>query len=326
VSDPGRPDSPGAPRSAMATPTMRYTPMGSEAAMDEGSAPAEAPANRGRLLRIAAPLALVGAVAAAIAHSRRAAPVALRGDAAAAQQKVGILAMAEALSGGLTASSQVVKDLKETYPDIKEAWGHISAPSAALKRSVAGMSNNSHLVNLTEMAKMTPHDLMHPKGIDRHDGSPCPGDEEAFEGLCYKKCADLTENLYPIRTTAWSCCHELPCSFFNSKFMDTLIPCHGFDVSGSSEGQGCPHYPGSCMPNEEFSLGVCYKKCAILTNNEFPFRSGADTCCRYNNHFACMDALNVKSSLTFDIGGGYGDHVDETPRAAHNPIPQLTEA
>lgn len=136
-----------------------------------------------------------------------------------------------------------------------------------------------------------------PEAENRHDGNPCTTDEEAHMGLCYKKCALLTEGAFPIRTTAWWCCQAQPCSFFNSKFVHMVLPCEGFDVAGSQEGQGCPHFPGVCMENEELSLGVCYKKCALLTRNAFPYRSGAASCCRYNSHLACLDALNVSELL-----------------------------
>merc|ERR1719192_609351 len=43
---------------------------------------------------------------------------------------------------------------------------------------------------------------------DVHDGNACPATEEAFGGLCYQKCQDLSHGAYPIRTTAFSCCKE----------------------------------------------------------------------------------------------------------------------
>jgi len=195
-----------------------------------------------------------------------------------------------------------------------------------LKNEVAKLRGTSRLVDISTMEGLGARELLRPMGENRHDGNPCPGDEEAHVGLCYTKCVLLTEGAYPIRTIAWSCCHEQPCSFFNSKFMPSLLPCTGFDVAGSLEGQGCPHFPGSCMENEEFSLGVCYKKCALLTQNAFPYRSGAASCCRYNSHFACLDALNVNSSSALGVGGGLGDHDAATPSKAHGPMPQLTEA
>ena len=31
----------------------------------------------------------------------------------------------------------------------------------------------------------------------------------------------------------------------------------GYDVSGDDAGHGCPHKVGTCLVNEEFSLGKC---------------------------------------------------------------------
>jgi len=270
--------------------------------------------------------ALAGFAALAFVALRRPASAPQRADVAAAEGKMGLLAMADAMANGLTASAKVIEDAKQVYPDMQEALKAVEAPSEGLKEAIGKLNGTSKLVNVSQLESLSVHELLHPKAENRHDGNPCPDDEELHMGLCYKKCALLTEGIYTIRTTAWSCCHDEPCSFFNSKFVHSLLPCEGFDVSGSKEGEGCPHFPGSCMENEEFSLGICYKKCALLTNNTFPYRSGADTCCRYNNHFACMDALNVNSSMAFNVGGGLGDKTEATPGKAHGPIPALTEA
>jgi len=159
-----------------------------------------------------------------------------------------------------------------------------------------------------------------------HDGNVCTDEEEEFGGLCYEKCGLLTSGLYPVRTTAWSCCMKQPCTFMNSKFTNPLHLCDGFDVSGMGRDKACPHAPGSCLVNEEFNLGRCYKKCAILTNNTFPFRSAVSTCCRYNSHLACLDAVNVQSSASFNVGGGGGDGHASTPAESHAPLLALTEA
>merc|ERR1711948_13149 len=115
------------------------------------------------------------------------------------------------------------------------------------------------------------------------------------------------------------------CTFMNSKFTNPLHLCDGFDVSGMDRNRACPHAPGACLVNEEFNLGRCFKKCAILTNNTFPFRSAASTCCRYNSHLACLDPVNVQSSASFNIGGGGGDGHASTPAESHEPLLALTE-
>lgn len=103
------------------------------------------------------------------------------------------------------------------------------------------------------MGKISVHDLFRPKWLNRHDGNVCSDDEQEFEALCYKQCANLTNGTFPMRSMAWSCCSAMPCSFFISEFV-APIPCHGFDIAGTAEGQDCPHLPGSYVMHAEFSL------------------------------------------------------------------------
>lgn len=179
-------------------------------------------------------------------------------------------------------------------------------------------------LDLTNLTNLTYEQRIPKEAL--HDGNLCADEEEEFEGLCYEKCAVLTDGFYPVRTTAWSCCMQQPCTFMNSKFTNPLHLCDGFDVSGIRRNRACPHAPGSCLVNEEFHLGRCYKKCAILTNNAFPFRSAVSSCCRYNSHLACLDAVNVQSSASFNVGGGLGDGHASTPADSHAPLLALTEA
>lgn len=183
---------------------------------------------------------------------------------------------------------------------------------------------NSKPLNLSKYSNLTAWQNLPPENL--HDGNACADDEEELGGLCYKTCAELTGGVYKIRTTAWSCCKKKPCTFFNSKFTNPLGLCGGFDVSGNREGRACPHPKGTCLVNEEFSLGMCFKKCALLTKNKFPFRSAASTCCRYNSHWACLDALNTQTSSDFNIGGGGRDGNPATPSNMHLPMPELAEA
>jgi hypothetical protein len=155
------------------------------------------------------------------------------------------------------------------------------------------------------------------------DGNPCPDDEESFGGLCYQTCTTLTAGKFPIRTTAFSCCMNEPCSFFNSKFSSPLHYCQGFDVGGHDT-YGCPHGPGDCLVNEEFQMGSCYKMCAVLTDGEYPYRSSADSCCSKNDYVECLDPQNYVSDATFDVGGG-DEELGEELGQVHPPIPALAE-
>lgn len=212
--------------------------------------------------------------------------------------------------------AEVVKYL----PALKKGAEKLEKPLEKVQQEVQDSKPLAHLEryeNLTAKQEIPKESL--------HDGNLCADDEEENLGLCYEKCSTLTKGEYPIRTTAWSCCKEQPCTFFNSKFTNPLSICEGFDVSGDKEGKACPHRPGTCLVNEEFNLGMCFKKCAILTNNKYPYRSAASTCCRYNSHWACLDPLNTFTSPEFNVGGGEGDGSAATPGTMHAPMPELTE-
>mmetsp|Transcript_83690 Transcript_83690/g.233084 ORF Transcript_83690/g.233084 Transcript_83690/m.233084 type:complete len:317 (+) Transcript_83690:22-972(+) len=308
-----------------------YAPMSlEEGACPQGAGPecveeGVAPAPRRWRLTAAALAAGVGALA--LVGLRGAAPGPQHGEVAAAEEKVGIIAIADSLATGLGASAKVAEEVRDIYPDLMDAWGNLTQPAEEFKRMMANgtLSGALSSADLAKLSSMGAKELLHPNTVNRHDGNVCPNDEEVFEGMCYAKCADLTNGTYTIRSSPWACCNAKPCSFFNSKTV-APIPCHGFDVAGAAEGGGCPHTPGACMVNEEYNLGTCYKKCAILTNNTFPYRSAASSCCRYDNHLACLDVVNVNTSVAFAVGGGVDDGTNTTPSKPHAPIPALAEA
>jgi len=72
-------------------------------------------------------------------------------------------------------------------------------------------------------------------------------------------------------------------------------------------------------------LGVCYKKCSLLTHGEFPFRTAAATCCKTHG-FGCLSFFNAKTSSSFNVGGGADDNDPLTPAESHLPNQQLTES
>lgn len=176
----------------------------------------------------------------------------------------------------------------------------------------------------TTAAPMGPMALAVPENL--HDGNVCGQDEEMFAGLCYKKCA-LLANGFPIRTSSFSCCASHPCGLQNQK-VSVSMPCSGFDVGGDINGEEgeCPHAAGTCLQDEEMLLGLCYKKCVILTNGAFPFRVAAATCCKTTG-FGCLNPMNlVTDFVRFNVGGGLNDGDPRTPGQPHQPMPELTEA
>mmetsp|Transcript_48374 Transcript_48374/g.103697 ORF Transcript_48374/g.103697 Transcript_48374/m.103697 type:complete len:376 (+) Transcript_48374:109-1236(+) len=162
-------------------------------------------------------------------------------------------------------------------------------------------------------------------GANRTDGNQCADDEELFGSLCYKRCGLLHEG-YGVRTSAFSCCKAEPCGVFNSRLTSMFNPCGGNAVGGDIMGGGCPHSVGSCLANEEASMGACYLKCGILTNGTYPFRQSDITCCKYREKWPCLDTNNTLTSVDFNIAGGAGDGLESTPGSAHTPMPELAEA
>uniref|UniRef100_A0A7S4QU91 Uncharacterized protein n=1 Tax=Alexandrium monilatum TaxID=311494 RepID=A0A7S4QU91_9DINO len=136
---------------------------------------------------------------------------------------------------------------------------------------------------------------------DLHDGNVCQGNEELFEGLCYKKCTLLTGGQDAIRTSPWTCCEQHPCTTNQKLSIAARVACSGYAVAGDGS---CPHKPGACLKDEELYLGVCYKKCSILTEMQFPYRVAPATCCKGSSLLDCLDFRKDYTSGEFAVGGG----------------------
>jgi len=241
-------------------------------------------------------------------------------------------ALTSAGSFAQTAAS-LVKNGQSGYTESKELYGQLSAPEQQAFKDIA---QEPAAVNLTDAFKGKHGFDLYPQG-KMHDGNSCPDGDEFHAGLCYARCVDLTNGKYPIRTTAFACCQSEPCSFFNTKFSMPWKLCNGMNVAGSPapkfasstkvvQETYCPHQPGDCLSNEEFNLGMCYMKCNLLTNDEYPYRFGANTCCKYKSHMACFDPVNVLTSMEHNVGGGKGDKLLENSfGAVHAPVPGLAE-
>jgi len=133
-----------------------------------------------------------------------------------------------------------------------------------------------------------------------HDGNVCKGDEELLAGLCYKKCRLLTGGFSSVRTSPWTCCNQRPCRLNQQLKIGMRVACSGYDVS--SDG-ACPHRPGACLDDEELWLGVCYKRCRLLTDDEYPNRVAPATCCKTSG-LSCLDFRKDYTSHEFAVGGG----------------------
>lgn len=137
-----------------------------------------------------------------------------------------------------------------------------------------------------------------------HGGKPgCCSTEEEFGGLCYKKCSVLTNMTHPNRIAPDACCRakSVECMLPSNVKVEGFFPGSGFNVAGDG---GHPHPMGMCDGNEELHLGMCYKKCSILTSSEYPIRSAVDTCCK---KMPCLWGLKTKGGrycTGYGVGGG----------------------
>jgi len=138
----------------------------------------------------------------------------------------------------------------------------------------------------------------------------CESNEESFMGACFKKCSILTSGEYPERFAPSGCCkHEassMKCILPSE--VDVSLPIPGYKYFVDGEGN-MPHLKGSCDANEESYMGLCYKKCDLLTNDEYKFRITANTCCKKS---PCWNPFNLKTRGIgchgFGVGGGLPGH------------------
>jgi len=151
--------------------------------------------------------------------------------------------------------------------------------------------------------------------------SGCNEDEELFEGLCYKRCALLTEGREPVRASAFQCCgHNPPCK--GQLDMKTML-CGGYAVGGSASGNGCAREPARCFQAEEFVAGLCYMRCGLLTYGVLPYRSTPDTCCKSNSPLAMLELGACDTNATYDLGGKQGDSAASS--VPHEPLHEPLE-
>jgi len=136
----------------------------------------------------------------------------------------------------------------------------------------------------------------------------CEDGEERFLLGCYKTCGALTDGEFPARFAPNGCCKELSISCLNPADVRVSMPWPGHGMMVGGDGKA-PHPPGECDPDEEGLLGLCFKKCSILTQNEYPIRAATNTCCKRR---PCANLLNLKTKGVgcngFGVGGGAKGH------------------
>jgi len=217
--------------------------------------------------------------------------------------KSGLVLLSLTLICGLVTLVIMAKREEKSFPDENATRIHDTQIKQLNWTVQAGTSAKKMVMNRT-----------HTNGSEFH---VCAQNEEPYLGLCYKKCSLLTGGTYPVRYTAFSCCTGKPCGLKNSHMMQWLpLPCRGYDVSGEGS---CPHPVGKCLQNEERFLGRCYKKCSVLTEGAYPYRSGPATCCIAGG-LTCVNPFNDKTSAAFNVGGGAGEKDPKTLKRSHMPF------
>jgi len=131
-----------------------------------------------------------------------------------------------------------------------------------------------------------------------YDGWPCREGEEIFFGKCYASCANLTNGDFPYRNDDCTCCKSLPCVQDPALMLDD---CGKFNKNSVGLTPMEPLLPDCPYANEELFEGLCYKKCALMTNGMFPYRSAMNTC--GNGKYGGNWTMGLGPCSGFGIGG-----------------------
>lgn len=243
-------------------------------------------------------------------------------------------AAAKSRSGGVltTASTNALQD-KQSFGDAPSTAAATLSTGAATQATATSGAEAPPVNQISTVNQLTggkgavatqPSSPLAP-AQDTNDGNPCADDEEDHLGLCYKTCALLTNNLAPVRISAFGCAKSKSLGDVFGEKIPSLVPCQGYDIAGDAAGNGCPHQHGACLTDEEMSLGKCYKKCSLFYNGEYPHRTSAGSCCKTSNLISCLNPSNSKMSSDLSSGGGtQGDGISGDS-ASHGPIQTLTE-
>jgi len=213
-------------------------------------------------------------------------------------------------------SAQLQELEATTAHAVQAATSTAAAAAAARDNEEATPAASAFLPPMTDAHDMTAYRAWASK-------KNCKANEELFMGLCYKKCALLTGGTHPFRSSGWGCCKSEKCNLRSIKVEVGI--CSGFSVSG--DGISCPRQMGYCLDDEEMFLGLCYKKCSILTKEMYNFRVTPVTCCRTEG-LACLHPSLSDTSFGHFASGNFteaeGDHANVSYKIAHPPLTIMT--
>lgn len=97
-----------------------------------------------------------------------------------------------------------------------------------------------------------------------------------------------------------------------AQLAEDLSTVNYFDVSTAQDSpvvdapQAGKNDGNSCENDEEMLSGLCYKKCSLLTQGEYPKRTSAWSCCKGDGPEECnifQQKVNLKICSGFDVGG-----------------------
>mmetsp|Transcript_128311 Transcript_128311/g.256269 ORF Transcript_128311/g.256269 Transcript_128311/m.256269 type:complete len:344 (-) Transcript_128311:74-1105(-) len=233
----------------------------------------------------------------------------------------GAVEMSKEVGDSYTSVKKLFKSLKESAHEFKEVGEELVDDLGKPIHLSMALKKQLHSLSAAQKSKLRQQLLEGLNLTSLHDLRPanttgCNEDEELFEGLCYKRCAILTKSRKPVRASAFQCCsHEQPCE--GQLDIEPRL-CGGYAVGGSASGNGCAREPARCLQAEEFSAGLCYMRCSLLTYGMLPHRSTPDACCKSNSPLAMLELGSCDTDGKYDVGDKRGNSAASS--LPHEPL------
>lgn len=151
------------------------------------------------------------------------------------------------------------------------------------------------------------HNQPHAPGV----GGLCTQEEEAYQGLCYPKCSDLTNGQSPYRVGSFQCCHGSALDCLHGKGTISSTPNYGTSEIPAAKDHGRSYkalniIDAKCNEDEDDYNGLCYEKCSRLTYGQGTIRTGPSSCCTCGKGFfqnlCCGLPWNGLSDASFAVG------------------------
>lgn len=151
------------------------------------------------------------------------------------------------------------------------------------------------------------HNNPHAPGV----GGICGLNEEAYQGLCYPQCKDLTKGKSPHRVGSFSCCAGTQVECLQGKGTMSATAEYGRSVIPAAKDTGRSYkainlMDARCDGDEDEFNGLCYSKCSELTFGQGSIRTGPSTCCTCGSGIfeglCCMIPWNDLTDISYAVG------------------------